>query len=335
MKLEDIGFYTLSDKRALEASDRTPLQRCELILTDLCNFRCSYCRGLREPLRGTLSRDSVQQTLDLWLGHGLRNIRFTGGEPTLHKDLIHFVRYVRRNGVERCALSTNGSAGWDEYQALIDAGANDFSVSLDGGCCATGEGMAGVTGSFDRVTSNIQQISEQTYCTVGMVFNEQNIEESIEAVRFAGSLGVADIRVIPSAQYNRALTLLAKLEDSFLVQYPILRYRIDRVKKGIHIRGLTEHDKSSKCWLALDDMAVAANHHFPCIIYLREGGKPIGKVNSKMRQERVQWIRRHNPHQDPICSKNCLDICRQYNNTADATHSFGPDGQLILQLTSL
>jgi len=44
MDLKEIGFYTLSDDRAKQASETSPLQRCELILTARCNFRCPYCR---------------------------------------------------------------------------------------------------------------------------------------------------------------------------------------------------------------------------------------------------------------------------------------------------
>ena len=40
-KLENIGFYTLSDERAANTSDTSPMQRCEIILTDRCNFKCS------------------------------------------------------------------------------------------------------------------------------------------------------------------------------------------------------------------------------------------------------------------------------------------------------
>lgn len=55
MKLEDIGFYTLSDERAKNASESSPLHRCEILITDKCNFKCPYCRGMREDLRGTMS----------------------------------------------------------------------------------------------------------------------------------------------------------------------------------------------------------------------------------------------------------------------------------------
>lgn len=50
MKLEDIGFYTLFDERAKNVSWNSDLQRCELILTDKCNFKCVYCRGIKKEL---------------------------------------------------------------------------------------------------------------------------------------------------------------------------------------------------------------------------------------------------------------------------------------------
>ena len=316
-RLEDIGFYTLSDQRAQTASEHTPLMRCELILTDACNFRCSYCRGLRDDLKGTLPLQQAKTIVQQWIAEGLRNVRFSGGEPTLYKGLADLVKMCKKGGVERIAISTNGSADWEVYEQLIEAGVNDFSVSLDGGCCAIGDKMTGKAGQFPIVTENIRKLAERDYTTVGMVFTDDNVGQCIEAVLYADSLGVSDIRVIPAAQYNEALTKLAGLPDEVLDKYPILRYRIENIKSGRHVRGIREDD-SKNCWLALDDMAVSQNLHFPCIIYLREGGDPIGKVGLNMREERRQWVMTHDCSKDPICKSMCLDVCVDYCNTADA-----------------
>lgn len=60
-------------------------------------------------------------------------------------------------------------------------------------------------------------------------------------------------------------------------------------------------------------MAVNQGLHYPCIIYMREGGKAIGKVGDNMRAERKAWYENHDTHCDPICKKNCLDVCTEYN----------------------
>ena len=108
-RLEDIGFYTLSNARAHNSSATSPLWRAELILTSACNFRCPYCRGLREDLRGALSFEQASEIIRLWLAQGLKNVRFSGGEPTLYHRLDELIAMCRDGGVEHIAISTNGS----------------------------------------------------------------------------------------------------------------------------------------------------------------------------------------------------------------------------------
>lgn len=323
-RLEDIGFYTLSDYRASQCSMVSPLWRCELLLTDRCNFHCIYCRGLRSDCSGDIPLAKGMAVLEYWINNGLKNVRFSGGEPTLYPFLGELVRKCRENRVERIAISTNGSASSSYYEELIRMGVNDFSISLDSGCCAVGESMSGgIIGSWDKVVTNISTISKIVYVSVGMVFTSDNINTCIEDVMFADSLGVSDIRVIPSSQYNKALVKLANLPVSVLTKYPILKYRVEHIKGNIPVRGLDNTD-SHKCALVLDDMAVAGKWHFPCIIYLREGGEPIGKIGETMRQERFDWYKNKDTSTDRICKGNCLDVCRDYNNKVQVSQSARP-----------
>jgi len=158
MKLEEIGFYTLNDNRCKRASADSQLMRCELILTDACNFKCPYCRGVRDDIKGTLPLEKAKYIVDLWAKDNLKNIRFSGGEPTVYKDLVELIEYTKSRGVEKIALSTNGSANFQLYQKLINAGVNDFSISLDACCSAFGDMMAGgIDGAWNKVIENIKK----------------------------------------------------------------------------------------------------------------------------------------------------------------------------------
>ena len=64
----------------------------------------------------------------------------------------------------------------------------------------------------------------------------------------------------------------------------------------------------------LDDMAVLQKYHFPCIIYMREGGNPVGKIGPDMREDRLKWLLTHNVMEDKICRENCLDVCIEHCN---------------------
>jgi molybdenum cofactor biosynthesis enzyme MoaA len=310
MKLEDIGFYTLSDDRAKSINGTSPMCRCELLVTSACNFRCPYCRGVK-GLKGHLPLDSALEILNLWINDGLQNVRFSGGEPTLYPHLKRLVALCKVRGVKRIAISSNGSADRQVYEELLAAGANDFSISLDACCASFANKMAGLEDChFDKVAGNIRFLSERCYTTVGVVLTEDNIAEITKIVSFADSLGVHDIRVIPAAQFGKALPpeILRGMG-----KHRILNYRINNMKSGQSVRGLTERD-SDRCHLVMDDSAVVGDSHYPCIIYLREGGKPIGKVGPDMRAERVNWAKNHNCFSDPICRGNCLDVCRDFNN---------------------
>jgi len=321
VKLEEIGFYTLSDKRAENLSATSPMMRCEMMVTPRCNFKCPYCRGYKtisEDCSKDLSFEKASETLNIWIEDGLRNVRFSGGEPTLYEHLVDLVKICKDGKVQRIAISSNGSASFDLYEKLVEAGVNDFSISLDSCCSSFGNAMTGVKGNqWEKVIENLPKLSKLSYVTVGVVLTEENVHQTKEIIEFAHGLGVADIRIISAAQYNRLIEGLEGLDKNILESHPILKYRVDHLAEGRNVRGIQESD-CPKCYLVKDDSVVAGSGdnawHFPCVIAMREGCKAIGKVGKNMRQERLDWFERHNSFDNPICRKNCLDVCIDYNN---------------------
>ncbi len=315
MQLENIGFYTLTDNRAKSVSLNSSLQRCELILTSRCNFNCPYCRGMKTKDKGDIPKEDAFHIIDLWSSHNLKNIRFSGGEPTLWKDLIELVEYTKSKNVNRIAISTNGSANFDYYLKLLDAGINDFSISLDSCCSSMGNKMAGLNNIWDKIISNIEKLSKISYITVGVVLTEDNYSELNSIISFASGLRVQDIRIIPAAQISKKLNGV-DIDSQLLDKHPILKYRFKNFINEKQVRGLNKTD-NNHCPLVIDDMAVLNNKHYPCIIYMREHGMPIGKVNGSMdniRKQRYEWYKSHNCFNDSICKNNCLDVCIDYNN---------------------
>lgn len=144
--LKQIGFYTLSDERVKNASETSRMMRCELIITEYCNFKCPYCRGLKPEVFGgrtlkQLSIEEIKKAIDFWCegDKPLYAIRFSGGEPTLHKNIREAVAYAKQKGIERIAISSNGSNSPELYKELVELGCNDFSISLDACCSLVGD----------------------------------------------------------------------------------------------------------------------------------------------------------------------------------------------------
>ncbi len=318
-ELARIGFYTLEDDRASSVSSSSPLWRCELLLTARCNFRCPYCRGT-DP-SANITFDYAKHVVDLWNADGLKNIRFSGGEPTCVSWLPELISYTKNEtNIERIALSTNGSRSRQYYHDLFERGINDFSISLDACCSSFGEKMSGVKGAWEVVVKNIEYLSKKTYVTVGCVFDETNVEQSLETVTLAHNLGVSDIRIISAAQFNKALEFVKRIPENILNDHPILKYRVTNFLNGKNVRGISEGD-NNRCPLVLDDMAIKGQYHYPCIIKMREGCEPIGRVSKDMREERTQYFKKHNTFKDTICRQNCLDVCVDHNNKVRDTNN--------------
>jgi molybdenum cofactor biosynthesis enzyme MoaA len=269
---------------------------------------------MRYEARGDISLETGRYIIKTWAKDNLKNIRFSGGEPMLHSHLEDFIGISKDLGINRVAVSSNGSSDPQRYEKLIDLGVDDFSISLDACCASTGNMMSGTEGSYQRVINTIKLIvSRKVYLTVGIVLTKNNIQELSNIILVAHDLGVSDIRVISAAQENMPLKNFVGVDQNVLDLHPILNYRINNIKTGKLIRGLLPTD-SPKCYLIQDDSIIAGEYHWPCVIYLRELGEPIGKVHSGMRHDRIKFFELFNPHEDPICRRTCLDVCVDFNN---------------------
>jgi len=214
-KLENIGFYTLSDARAKNASELSQMKRCEMIINEHCNFKCSYCKGLAKEVfadrkRKELTLDEIKSNIDIWCKtEPLENIRFSGGEPTYHKNIVEIVAYAKEKGIKRIVISTNGSNRKELYERLINAGCNDFSISLDAADQVTGDMMAGnIAGAWNKVVDNIKWVSKQVYVTVGVVLNPDNVNGFIDIVNYASSLATANLFIFDNSSSASLLRVL-------------------------------------------------------------------------------------------------------------------------------
>jgi cyclic pyranopterin phosphate synthase len=104
-------------------------------LTDRCNLRCTYCmpeQGLDWlPKDTVLTDDEIITLITIAVERlGIREVRFTGGEPLLRPGLERIVAATAALGVQT-ALTTNGIGLATRASALAAAGLHRVNVSLD------------------------------------------------------------------------------------------------------------------------------------------------------------------------------------------------------------
>jgi GTP 3',8-cyclase len=106
-------------------------------LTDRCNLRCAYCmpaEGLDWlPKPELLTDDEVIALIRVGVERlGIREVRFTGGEPLLRRGLTQIVaRAAALTPRPDLSLTTNGIGLARLAQPLKDAGLDRVNVSLD------------------------------------------------------------------------------------------------------------------------------------------------------------------------------------------------------------
>ena len=107
-----------------------------LSVTDRCNLRCRYCMPAHGmdwlPKDQILSFEEIERLVRILAGMGIRDLRVTGGEPLVRRDLAGLVaRLSATPGVREVSITTNGVLLADQIDDLVAAGLARLNVSVD------------------------------------------------------------------------------------------------------------------------------------------------------------------------------------------------------------
>ncbi|WP_315707806.1 GTP 3',8-cyclase MoaA [Brenneria uluponensis] len=108
-----------------------------LSITDVCNFRCTYCLPDGYQSHGLnphtfLSLDEICRVSRAFAALGTEKVRLTGGEPSLRRDFVDIIAAIRENpAIHTLAVTTNGYRLTRDVAQWRDAGLTALNVSVD------------------------------------------------------------------------------------------------------------------------------------------------------------------------------------------------------------
>jgi MoaA/NifB/PqqE/SkfB family radical SAM enzyme len=345
--IDEIGFYTLSEKRAERVAalyrQGDPFvfktARTEVVVGNRCNFACRFCKGV--PTDGTFELTSayLSRLFEEWTPRGTDYLHITGGEPTLWTDLRELVAAVAARGTVPC-MTSNGSAPFSLYRHLVETGLRDIRISLHAHDPGLYGWISGTSSAFHYVVENIRRLVDlrdrafpDLYIMINTCVLEETLDELPALLRFLLAFNPNDIKPVAIVQWaGRRLAearehyrndlLPALLDATPDSAFPILRYRLPSLltKRLRGFRGRPVNGGQAavqSCYLMLDDRCIDARWYYPCNIYLRERGTPIGSHHEDSYEEAARkiwdFVHHHDVREDPICRACCPDIAREYN----------------------
>lgn len=186
--------------------------------TPRCNLHCVYCYADAQPptVEDELMNDSEKayKILDNILSANINTVYFTGGEPTLCKNLFHLVQYVKDKGVN-VSILTNGTLinenNVDKFKIF-----DKVTVSLDASVAEINDITRG-KGSFDRIVPAIKLLKKNGIdVAVTSVISKKNLENVPNLLKFVReTLGVTQHKVSLYVSHGRAKANSDTMECSY------------------------------------------------------------------------------------------------------------------------
>jgi cyclic pyranopterin phosphate synthase len=99
-----------------------------------CNLKCVYCRPTGSdslPEAGRYTIDQYTAAIRLLYDFGIRKVRFTGGEPTLYRQLPDLIGHTNQLADVKTAITTNGLLLSRLAETLSGAGLASVNISVD------------------------------------------------------------------------------------------------------------------------------------------------------------------------------------------------------------
>lgn len=167
----------------------------EIALTYRCNNRCTFCYASapeRGPVVGEMTTDEVKRVIDKIVDQAkVPTVSFTGGEPTLRRDLPDLIAYAKSRQM-RVNLITNGTrcAQADFVARLKRSGLNSAQVSLEAAEAEIHNRVVGNAHAFEQTVQGLKNLKAAGIHThTNTTINQHNVDHLYTLIDFLADLG--------------------------------------------------------------------------------------------------------------------------------------------------
>ena len=169
--------------------------RMDLALTYRCNNDCSHCYNARSRRFPEMDVEHWYQVIDIVWDLKIPHIVFTGGEPTLYKDLPKLVAYAEGKGLIT-GLNTNGRKLADKsfLDALVSAGLDHIQITLESHDAVIHDHMVASKGAWQETVTGLRNVVDtKLYLMTNTTLLNDNYHSMEDTLIFLAELGIPTV----------------------------------------------------------------------------------------------------------------------------------------------
>jgi pyrroloquinoline quinone biosynthesis protein E len=179
-----------------------------LELTHRCPLQCPYCSNPveLERAKGEMSTTEWCRVLDEAAELGILQVHFSGGEPTVRRDLPELVAHARKAGLYSNLITSGVTLDRARLAALAEAGLDHVQLSIQDVDHQTAAHIANCPGVHGKKLTFARWVREIGLpLTINAVINRHNVMRVERMIDLAVALGAARVEVAHAQYYGWAL----------------------------------------------------------------------------------------------------------------------------------
>ncbi len=205
-------------------------------LSHRCPLQCPYCTNpiQLERASGELTTEEWKRVMDEAVDMGVLHVHFSGGEPTVRKDLEDIIEHAAKLGLYSNLITSGVLLDEKRVQRFAELGLDHVQISFQDSTAEVGDWVAGYDGAHEKKQQVARWVREADMpLTVNAVMHRHNLHHLEEMIQMAVDLDAERIEVAQVQYYawafrNRTAFLPTREELDRAVE--IVREARERLK---------------------------------------------------------------------------------------------------------